>query len=297
MNTNQKSKLLIDVVLLVIFMATYFLDLTGLALHQWIGVAAGVIAAFHLLTHWNWVKAVTQRLFKRTSGKARLYYGVDAALLLSGLTVMDTGLVISTWLNLSLANYDLWRIVHIASSISMLGITVLKVGLHWRWLQEAVKNALARPVAVQPKPATARPADAKRVSRRAFLGAMGAVGVASAFAMGNAVKGLQLAQASEVTLAPQAEALSPAEVIVEYTTQSVAASQSAATSTPAAATATVSQPTATTLPAATATASQTQAVTASTCSVRCQRGCSYPGHCRKYTDANSNNLCDLGECV
>jgi hypothetical protein len=291
MNTNQKSKLLIDVVLLVIFMATYFLDLTGLALHQWIGVAAGVIAAFHLLTHWNWVKAVTQRLFKRTSGKARLYYGVDAALLLSGLTVMGTGLVISTWLNLSLANYDLWRVVHIASSISMLGITVLKVGLHWRWLQEAVKNALARPVAVQPKLGTARPADAKRVSRRAFLGAMGAVGVASAFAMGNAVKGLQLAQASEVTLAPQAEALSPAEVIVEYTTQSVAASQ------PAAATATVSQPTATTLPAATATASQPQAVTASTCSVRCPRGCSYPGHCRKYTDANSNNLCDLGECV
>ena len=279
MNTNQKSKLLIDVVLLVIFIATYFLDLTGLALHQWIGVAAGVIAAFHLLTHWNWVRAVTQRLFKRTSGKARLYYGVDAALLLSGLAVMGTGLVISTWFNLSLANYDLWRVVHIASSIAMLGITVLKVGLHWRWLQEAMQNAFARPATLQPKPATLRPAGAKRVSRRAFLGAMGAAGIASAFAMRNAVKGLQFAQATEVTLAPQAETLSSTDVIVEYTTQSVAASQPTTTST---------------VPAATATANQ---VTASTCSAQCPRGCSYPGHCRKYTDANSNNLCDLGECL
>lgn len=30
---------------------------------------------------------------------------------------------------------------------------------------------------------------------------------------------------------------------------------------------------------------------------RCPRGCSYPGHCRRYTDANSNGRCDLGESV
>jgi hypothetical protein len=295
MNTNQKSKLLIDVVLLATFIAAFFLDLTGLALHQWIGLAAGVIAVFHLLTHWNWVKAVSKRLFKNTSGKARLYYVVDAALLLSGLVMLGTGLVISTWFNLSLADYDLWRVVHITSSIAMLGITVLKVGLHSRWIQEAMQNAFARPATLQPKPTTLRPADAKLVSRRAFLGTMGAVGIASAFAMSNALKGLQLSQGNEVTLAPQADTLSPTDVIVEYTTQSVAASQPAVTSTPTAPTATAGQPTATsTLPTATATASQ---VTASTCSAQCPRGCSYPGHCRKYTDANSNNRCDLGECV
>jgi hypothetical protein len=33
------------------------------------------------------------------------------------------------------------------------------------------------------------------------------------------------------------------------------------------------------------------------CVVRCERGCSYPGHCRRYTDSNQNGRCDLGECV
>ena len=27
------------------------------------------------------------------------------------------------------------------------------------------------------------------------------------------------------------------------------------------------------------------------------RRCSYPGHCRKYTDSNNNGRCDLGECL
>jgi hypothetical protein len=37
--------------------------------------------------------------------------------------------------------------------------------------------------------------------------------------------------------------------------------------------------------------------TAATCSVRCRRGCSFPGHCRRYIDSNGNGKCDLGECL
>jgi hypothetical protein len=40
----------------------------------------------------------------------------------------------------------------------------------------------------------------------------------------------------------------------------------------------------------------TQEVVAA-CTVRCPKGCSFPGRCRRYTDQNSNGLCDLGECL
>jgi hypothetical protein len=33
------------------------------------------------------------------------------------------------------------------------------------------------------------------------------------------------------------------------------------------------------------------------CVVQCGRRCSFPGHCRRYTDTNGNNRCDLGECA
>ena len=48
--------------------------------------------------------------------------------------------------------------------------------------------------------------------------------------------------------------------------------------------------------AANYTASSTNTST-NTCQVLCNRRCSFPGHCRRYTDANGNNRCDLGECA
>ncbi len=36
---------------------------------------------------------------------------------------------------------------------------------------------------------------------------------------------------------------------------------------------------------------------AATCTVQCDRRCSYPGHCRRYTDTNGNGRCDWGECA
>ena len=41
----------------------------------------------------------------------------------------------------------------------------------------------------------------------------------------------------------------------------------------------------------------TTSTTSSPCVARCPRGCSYPGSCRRYTDANENGRCDLGECA
>jgi hypothetical protein len=43
--------------------------------------------------------------------------------------------------------------------------------------------------------------------------------------------------------------------------------------------------------------SQSADLTVQICTKRCPRGCSYPGHCRRYTDSNNNGYCDLGECL
>ena len=63
MSAKNLLKWLVNLSLLMIFLAAYFLDLTGINLHQWLGLAAAAIAVFHLLNHWQWVKAVTQRLY------------------------------------------------------------------------------------------------------------------------------------------------------------------------------------------------------------------------------------------
>ena len=66
-----------DAILMVGFLVAFFLDLTGLALHQWLGAALGLLAGYHFLSHWDWVKSVAGRFLGQTSRQARRYFLLD----------------------------------------------------------------------------------------------------------------------------------------------------------------------------------------------------------------------------
>lgn len=257
---NAKRKLWLDVVLFAGFLAAFFLDLTGVIVHQWLGIAVGLFSAYHLATHWSWVTSVTRRFFGRTSPQARRYYLVDVAVLAGFAGILFTGLVISTWLDLALVDYSAWYTFHVLFSIGALLALTFKLALHWRWIISAVHSVFARAPRLQKLPNAAQPAAAGRLfNRREFLKVMGVVGMSSLFALGKSVESLQVGQAA----ASEAPVTSSTVAVV---TQSGASSGSAASS-------------------------------STTCRVRCNKGCSFPGKCRKYVDANKNDRCDLGECI
>jgi hypothetical protein len=264
MENTVKSKWWVDVILFVGFIMAFFLDLTGLELHQWIGVAAGVLAAYHLITHWSWVRKVTQQFLGKTSGQARLYYLIDLLIFAGFLLIGFTGLIISSWLNLALTSYGLWLWVHILASIATLVLTVIKIGLHGRWVVATAKKIFSVPEirtrGGSPAPVpnvTAVPATARQqTSRNEFLKMMGVVGAASFIAFLSAASGMQ-----ETSAASDSEV----ETASSDTTQVSSGQESTSLS--------------------------------GTCVVQCNRGCSYPGNCRRYTDSNSNGRCDFGECA
>ncbi len=72
---------------------SFWLELTGVALHQWLGIALGAVAGYHLLTHWTWVTSVTNRFFKQTSRQVRRYYVIDVTVLIELAVIIVTGLV------------------------------------------------------------------------------------------------------------------------------------------------------------------------------------------------------------
>ena len=255
MKTNkQKHHWLIDAALFSGFLLSFWLELTGVELHQWLGAAIGVVAGYHLFTHWSWVKAVTDRFFKQTSMQARLYYVVDAAVLIGLATISLTGLVISTWFDLALASYTTWKTIHVIASLGTLAAVVIKLGLHWRWIIATARRYIfPQPPQPAPVPAT------NGLGRREFLHLMGGVSVAAAIAAGSAVEALRQTTTTTATTGASA-------------TLSKTTNQSTATT-------------------------STQSQSASSCTVRCNKGCSYPGHCRRYTDSNNNGRCDLGECT
>lgn len=257
MNNKQKERWIVDAILFGGLLVLFFLDLTGVDLHQWIGLFAGGLALYHLASHWNWVTAITERFFEGSSNRARLYYVLDGALFAGFALMILTGLVISTWLNLTLSSYAAWLSAHIWISIATLGLVVVKIGLHWRWVASVALSLVREMQPAEPVRVAARSQPGgKRMTRREFLGVMGLVSVVSTAALNQAVHSLDASEQS------------------------------------------VAQTSSTTNIGTTSSSGSSQTVTSSSgCTVRCGRGCSYPGHCRKYVDTNGNNRCDLGECM
>lgn len=374
MKTNKQSFFwMIDVVLWISFLLLFFLELTGLDLHQWLGVAISAFAGYHLLLHANWVTSVTARLHK-AAGRVRLNYLVDAVLILGFGLMLATGLVISTWFNLNLDNYAAWKDLHVGAAVGSLAVLAAKIGLHWRWIVQGGQRILDEiKLGINPRLALQPRTTANAISRRHFLTVLTMTGISAGVAATNVLaednpanaatpqpvtansaataggasankpapaqgsagntdpggrpargaagaNGAPAAPGASGTTGAQAAPSAPsaaADTTGVPSTGSAAGPASASSgkavpgtsgstgttgstgstgatgstgSTGTTGSSSASKP-------ATGTTGSTTGSTAATCRVRCNKGCSYPGKCRKYTDTNGNKKCDLGECM
>jgi hypothetical protein len=254
---KQKTNWIVDAVLFTGFLMTFFLDITGLAWHQWLGVFLGVLALVHLQIHWNWVAAVTRRFSGKTSRQSRLYYLLDWTILLSFLLIGFSGLWISTWLDLNLKNYLFWKDFHVYSSITSLALILIKIAVHWRWIVKTARvyfGLWKNPAPVGSAAGTSGRTQNGSLNRREFLQLMGLAGAASLLSAANLVDFSQAAG------------------------QSILENQTTAPSLPD-------------------TPVNNSGGPVGTCQVICDQGCTYPGQCRHYIDQNNNGVCDLTECI
>lgn len=258
MKTSLTSKWIVDAVLTAGLIAAMLFDLTGLALHQWIGVGLAGLAAYHTLTHWDWIAALTRRFFRKTSPQARLYYLIDGLILGGLVTITLTGLVISSWLDLELANAGAWLRLHEQASYLTLAITSAKLILHRRWIVAVGKKVFLpaagpQPAVVPVKPATA----AAGVNRREFLKLISVAAVSSITMVGVTAKALQ--------------ALDDVQAGTGTSSTTTTGTTGIPTSDPS--------------------------IASLTCTEPCRHRCSFPGECRRYVDTNGNGRCDNGECA
>ncbi len=292
MKNKQVTYWKFDAILFAGFLTAFWLDLTGLWLHQWLGIFVGAFAIIHMFIHWKWIKTTLATFTSKVSTKSRKYIVLDVGLLAGFIGIVFTGVIMSTWLQLNLSNYTTWLSMHIVASIGTLVILFLKLAAHGKWIVVASRKVLSGS-SYRPSPlenSTQVQVQMQEANdRRAFLRIMGIVGAASVFALARAADGLSFANAESLE-------------------SSVIEGDAAGTATATQGTTQTTNPTATSMvtQASTATAVvpeepivvATQAVpTQSSCVIRCQKRCAFPGHCGRYVDSNSNGYCDNGECL
>lgn len=159
MSVKTKTNLVVDIVILMAFLVANNPSLTGLPVHEWFAVAAGVVLLAHLLFHWDWVINISKTYFHKLIHESRFNYIVNALLFVAYIVVFLSGLLISRnvmqTLGISISASPAWREFHSLSANLALLLTGLHFAMHWKWFVNAMQRYILGPMhALVKHPAT-----------------------------------------------------------------------------------------------------------------------------------------------
>ncbi len=132
-----------DAALLVGYTLAYSYGFTGIAVHEWLGIALGLALLFHLTLHWDWVIRTTRKLFS-PRGHDKLIWAVNLLLMLAMVMRVVSGIVIS---EVALPSMGInpqigpsWQRLHILTAEITLGLVPVHVALRWRWIVRVARR-------------------------------------------------------------------------------------------------------------------------------------------------------------
>lgn len=145
-----KTNFGLDALLLIAFLVATAPHFSGVAIHEWLGIAFGAAIVIHLLLHWQWIVATIQRFFSRMSRQQRTNFVLNTFLFIDITAIIFTGLMISKValpsLGIETVSSGLWRPLHSLASNIAVFIVGLHVALHWQWIWSAIKRYLVKPI-------------------------------------------------------------------------------------------------------------------------------------------------------
>ena len=149
--TSLKTKLVMDILVAGLVLALLSTALTGLALHEWLGIAVGIFIIVHLLLGWQWIASITQRFFQSLPGVTRFEYVLDFLLFSAMTLTIYSGLMVSRVaipaLGLSGAAPNfLWRGLHSLAANSLLLLVGVHLAVSWSWVVKTVRRFIIDPL-------------------------------------------------------------------------------------------------------------------------------------------------------
>lgn len=127
---RSRLALSLDIVLLIGVLLLFAPRLTGLPIHEWVGIALIPVVVWHLLLSWGWIADSSRAIVTRITRRARINYLLNWLLFTLIVVEMVSGLMISLVAlpPLGFATLDdrTWRALHNQA----LNWTHLVIGLH-----------------------------------------------------------------------------------------------------------------------------------------------------------------------
>lgn len=140
----MRRTLFIDAAALLVYAAAALPALTGVPVHEWLGLALLVPVLVHCVLHADWVATTLVRL-GRGAGPARVgHLALDAALLVAFMVVLVSGLGISGTVlqafGLYVDGYYAWGPLHAIAAKALLALLLVHVAVHAGSLYNLLKR-------------------------------------------------------------------------------------------------------------------------------------------------------------
>ncbi|MCB0124526.1 MAG: cytochrome b/b6 domain-containing protein [Caldilineaceae bacterium] len=148
--TETLKNFWIDIALFLMFIFDMNTHLTGIPVHEWLGIVFGGALVYHILLHWQWISNGTRKLFAKLPTIQRIRYGVDLLLFVVMVIVVASGIWISRAalpaVGLALAPNRFWSGLHHVTSELVIFLVGLHIALSWSWLTNAWQRFVWHPL-------------------------------------------------------------------------------------------------------------------------------------------------------
>ncbi|MFZ5974008.1 MAG: cytochrome b/b6 domain-containing protein [Bacillota bacterium] len=142
MDKAKKIKVFTDILMAALFLLAMNTAVTGVLLHEVLGVTVAVLFSVHLVLNRQWIASITRNFWKSVKPKVKAAYIFNIIIAVTtGMSILS-GLFISQFLFPWLAAGDigLWHDVHVVSSWLALLLLIVHTVLHWRWIRGVVRQ-------------------------------------------------------------------------------------------------------------------------------------------------------------
>ena len=144
MDSKMKRSLAVDAVALLVYLAVANPAVTGVPVHEWLGIAVFVAFLVHVVQHVDWAADAVKAAFGHPSVGRTGHLLLDALILVAFMVCTVSGLLISGTvlpaLGLYADGYFFWNPLHAASAKLLLALLVVHVAAHWRWIANALRK-------------------------------------------------------------------------------------------------------------------------------------------------------------
>ena len=144
---NQtKFLLFLDTVLFLALVQLTEPHFSGLAVHEWLGIAIIPLIIVHLIYGWRWIAATLARLSVKGAWRLRVNFVLNMALFIAFTVATFSGLMTSfialPALGIAPGDYARWLVLHNQWTVYVQILVGLHIALNWNWIVGAVRRVV-----------------------------------------------------------------------------------------------------------------------------------------------------------